>query len=59
MLPVEGIDYEAAFIFVINSQGDALGSLIALKNGTTMSATKEVENTIKTGSELLGKSFED
>lgn len=59
VLPVEGIDYEAAFIFVINSQGDALGSLIALKNGTTMSATKEVENTIKTGSELLGKSFED
>lgn len=59
VLPVEGIDYEAAFIFVINSQGDALGSLIALKNGTTISATKEVENTIKTGCQLLGKSFED
>ncbi len=57
--PIEGIDYEAAFIFVINSQGDALGSLIALKNGTDIQATKEIENIIKTGNELFEKSFED
>lgn len=58
-LPIEGMDYEAAFIFVINSQGDALGSLIALKNSANQNTIKEAENTIKTGSELLGKSFED